>query len=488
MLAIIDNVRREAVQQLNSETRGELGQFMTPYIIAEFLASLFSKSKEEISLLDAGAGAGTLTAAFLERHLTESSFNKKVHVTAYEIDPIFKSFYNRNISKYISHKADEIEINYKNADFIVEAVSEIKENKKKSFTHVIINPPYKKIHSSSNHRKLLSSINLETVNLYSAFTALSIMLLQDGGELVAIIPRSFCNGNYYKSFRKLIFDDTAILQIHLFESRNKAFKEDSVLQENIIIHLKKGAKQNDVIISRSTDGNFEDITKFDCTFDKVRKPNDNELFIHIPQPAKNLLDESLTITHTLAELGLTISTGPVVDFRVKEYISKDAVDGTVPLIYPSHFDGISLQWPKEGKKPNAIELNSITKKMMYPSGFYTVVRRFSSKEEKQRINARVINPNIFELDFIGIENHLNVFHCKKSGLSEDLAYGLGAYLNSSVVDIHFRSFNGHTQVNATDLRQMKYPSKSILEKLGKWAKTLNAFNQDLIDKKIEKLL
>ena len=60
------------------------------------------------------------------------------------------------------------------------------------FTHAILNPPYKKIHSSSDHRLILRQAGIETVNLYSAFVALALDRLKPGGQLVAIIPRSFC--------------------------------------------------------------------------------------------------------------------------------------------------------------------------------------------------------------------------------------------------------------------------------------------------------
>jgi adenine-specific DNA-methyltransferase len=48
----------------------------------------------------------------------------------------------------------------------------------------------------------------------------------------------------------------------------------------------------------------------------------------------------------------------------------------------------------------------------------------------------------------------------------DLARGLVAYLNSTFVDTYFRQFNGHTQVNATDLRNLKYPPQASLEAFG----------------------
>jgi adenine-specific DNA-methyltransferase len=48
-----------------------------------------------------------------------------------------------------------------------------------------------------------------------------------------------------------------------------------------------------------------------------------------------------------------------------------------------------------------------------------------------------------------------------------LAKGLAAFLNSTLVDVFFRQFNGHTQVNATDLRSLKYPTRAELETLGR---------------------
>jgi adenine-specific DNA-methyltransferase len=59
---------------------------------------------------------------------------------------------------------------------------------------------------------------------------------------------------------------------------------------------------------------------------------------------------------------------------------------------------------------------------------------------------------------IGFENHLNVLHIRGAGLPPDLARGLG-----HIPELHagrfvsFRQFSGHTQVNANDLRTLRYP-------------------------------
>ena len=157
--------------------------------------------------------------------------------------------------------------------------------------------------------------------------------------------------------------------------------------------------------------------------------------------------------------------------------------GAVPLLYPGHFDKQGIVWPIEGmKKPNAIQRNPETEKWLYPNGYYCVVRRFSSKEEKHRIIASVVRPDTFAgSEVLGFENHLNVFHENKYGLPENLAYGLAAFLNTTAVDENFRSFNGHTQVNATDLKLMKYPSRGNLMALGEKAKLISNNQQALDD-------
>ena len=123
-------------------------------------------------------------------------------------------------------------------DFVEEAAKQIR-RQESPYTHAILNPPYKKIGSKSRTRATLASVGIETVNLYSGFLALSIELVEREGEIVAIVPRSFCNGPYYRPFRKFMLERTSIISIHLFDARDSAFSEDDVLQENIIIHLQK---------------------------------------------------------------------------------------------------------------------------------------------------------------------------------------------------------------------------------------------------------
>jgi adenine-specific DNA-methyltransferase len=60
-----------------------------------------------------------------------------------------------------------------------------------------------------------------------------------------------------------------------------------------------------------------------------------------------------------------------------------------------------------------------------------------------------------------------------------LAKGLAAFLNSSLVDLYFRQFSGHSQVNATDLRMLRYPTRSMLERVGTAIKTPDMPKEEL---------
>lgn len=254
--------------------------------------------------------------------------------------------------------------------------------------------------------------------------------------------------------------------------------------------MERGGHQGPVTVSISTDDTFSDFASCERPFDQIVLPDDPEQFIHVPTSLEsNAIELAPAIRYTLDDLGIKVSTGPVVDFRLKAHLRDMPESGTVPLLYPGHFIGQNTVWPIDGfKKPNAIKRNDDTEKWLYPLGCYCVVRRFSSKEEKRRIVASVVKPEVFgDAPMLGFENHLNVFHENKCGLPEPLANGLAMFLNTTAVDRHFRRFNGHTQVNATDLKLMKYPSRDTLIQLGKWAMQQGTLTQNQIDAKLRTL-
>lgn len=82
-------------------------------------------------------------------------------------------------------------------------------------------------------------------------------------ELVYIIPRSWTSGAYFRKFREYLFDNCVITDIHLFESRDKVFEGESVLQETMIIKVKKTSiAPHSISITSSSTSEFNDIRSF----------------------------------------------------------------------------------------------------------------------------------------------------------------------------------------------------------------------------------
>ncbi len=455
-----------------------MGQFFTPMPIAQYMASMLQYDIPAVHLLDAGAGVGTLFAACVAELCRRSQKPMHIQVTAYELDVSFAEYLSETLG-LCKNACQMAGISFSgkviHADFIESAVDALHGGlfspiSKPTYTCAILNPPYRKIHTHSQTHKLLQAIGIETSNLYAAFLAAATQLLEPSGELVAITPRSFCNGLYFTDFRKKFLERMALHHIHLFESRQQAFQDDDVLQENVIFYAtKQVGKPEQITISSSVDLEDEFISSREVSYFQVIRPEDSQAFIHIvPDEAGDLTAQRmLQFACTLDNLGLEISTGRVVDFRASAFLRQQSERGTVPLIYPTHFENGAIRWPKtESKKPNALLDVADTQTLLVPNENYVLVKRFSAKEEKRRIVAVVYEADRMPGTTVGFENHLNYFHQQGKGLPLVLARGLAAFLNSTLVDTYFRQFNGHTQVNATDLRNIRYPSLEQLRVLG----------------------
>jgi adenine-specific DNA-methyltransferase len=476
-LKTLDIIRKYWNGSSSRRERSRIGQFLTPAEIARFMASLFERERGNVRILDAGAGTGVLFAACVEALITTQHRLLSINVVAYENDQRVLPYLKETMERCNSI-CKKVRISFrgeiKAEDFIGSAIAQTEGNlftvQDERFTHAILNPPYKKINGQSTTRRLLDAAGIEVSNLYAAFVWLTARMLEQGGELVAITPRSFCNGPYFRRFRIRFLDMMSLRRIHAFESRNKVFGDDNVLQENVIYHAIRGERKPErVKVSLSEGINFDESQSRFVPYEQVVLQNDRDAFIHLVlnDTDDRVMKRMGAFETSLVKLGLDVSTGRVVDFRAREYLCHLSENGTMPLIYPRHFEAGFVNWPVESeKKPNAIVASKQTRDLMVPMGYYVVTKRFSTKEEARRVVAAIYDPNRIEAPFVGFENHLNYFHAKGKGLSANIAKGLALYLNSSLFDQYFRLFSGHTQVNATDLRKMRYPSHEQLLRLG----------------------
>lgn len=493
LLQGVEQRRRAVSAQTDEQFRSSLGQFMTPATVAAFMASMFTVRKQSIRLLDPGAGVGALTAAFVTDQLGRRKPPKQIAVTAYEIDAELLP----HLLKTLDHcertcrdKGIRFGFDLRREDFIGASVGQrsLFGDPKGCYDCVIMNPPYRKIRSDSPTRRMLSAAGIETSNLYTAFMLLAARQLSESGELVSITPRSFCNGPYFRPFREEFLRLMSLSEVHVFESRDHLFREDDVLQENVILHARRASAAPAVVVLSSTAADGLQ-SRREVEFSQVVRPSDPERVLHLSLDGKadEVTEQMLGLPCSLPDLGLSVSTGRVVDFRAREYLREQPSDGTVPLIYPAHFHHGFVVWPNGNtRKPNAICRTDRVRDQLVPAGYYVLVKRFSAKEEKRRVVAVIYDPTKIMADLVGFENHLNYFHRGGDGMAREVALGLAVFLNSTVVDQYFRVFSGHTQVNAADLKRLPYPTEADLVGLGMHCR--DVADQDRVDAAMAKVL
>lgn len=450
-------------------------QYFTPMEIGKYMSSMFKKiNKKRINILDPGSGTGNLTLALITELCEWAKKPDTLNILLFEKDEKLIQTLETNMNwakDYCLSKGIKLNYTIRNEDFIDCGVKKIQSNQIEKFDYIIMNPPYKKLATNSDHNKSLLTIDIDVPNYYAAFMALSCNLLINNGQLVCIVPRSFCNGKYFEKFRVNLVENYKIEHIHLFENREGLFYDD-VLQETLIISLinKNPDFSSTVTISYSKDANFENVLLENKRLDNIVFPTDVEKVIRMI----NIEDEETIeiinkLPCSLEETGLQVSTGPIVDFREKGTIIENPTLFSLPMIYSENISNGVVVWPIQGKKAGHIIMNESNKNNLRPPGIYVLVKRMSSKEELRRISAGIFNSQeVSPLNYVGFDNKTNYFHINKQGLpSLELAAGLTAFLNSQLVDFYFRTYSGSTQVNVSDLKKLRYPTFEQLEMLGK---------------------
>ncbi len=476
------------------------GQFFTPPDISQFMSSLSDFNGDEVRILDPGAGVGILSISLIETFVCKNKKIKKIELVAYETDSKLLHYTQETFSylqKWLKHRKIKFEYLLRTNDFLTDNKSIL--NNKDSvalYDIVISNPPYFKLSNNDPRVKSAGQIVHGQANIYFLFLYFSARLLKENGEIIFIVPRSFTSGLYFKAFRKKFFEIINLNKVHIFGSRKLVFSRDEVLQENIIIRGSKNNRTADSTIEISISNGTLDLLhvkkKVFFTTDLIDLNSEHKI-LHIP----STIEEELAITkfkewkNNLFQSGLKISTGPVVSFRAKNFLSQTKTQSKkyVPLFSLNNVKKMELIWPLHGyDKPQYVQLTQSTLPILIPNKNYIFLRRFSAKDDKSRLIACPYFSEEYDVDLIGVENHLNYLYKPNGTFSQTEILGLCTLLNSSLFDNYFRSFNGNINVSATELREMTLPPLEQIIEIGNMALLKKETDQEAIDLIVEDIL
>jgi adenine-specific DNA-methyltransferase len=323
-------------------------------------------------------------------------------------------------------------------------------------------------------------------NIYMLFMARAAELLRPDGEMVAITPRSFCNGLYFRNFRRWFFARMGLRHVHLFECRRSTF--DDVLQESIITLTHRLGVASPITTVTTSPGKDvpASLEPLSLSAGRVLDDTAGDMVLRIPSSPEELgvLEAVEAWPGRFADLGLAISTGPVVLFRAEEFLLPK-LDGTetAPLLGPHNVRPFETIWPVEKRgKPTAFRVCRGSLKHLVPTRNYVLLRRFSAKEDPRRLTASWLLRTAEARPYLALENHLNyVYHAERE-LTSDEVYGLTALFNSALLDRYFRVISGNTQVNATEIRTMRFPALDRVAAIGRRIKDLGDYHPEKFER------
>ena len=450
------------------------GQFFTSQETAQFMAGLFDLSllPNHVSILDPGTGSGILSAAIIDR-LNETGAVETIHLTCYETDPDIQSLLLDNLETIRQMSVIPLEYEIIADSYILTQQYDFEDGLlahsiQRKYDLIIANPPFLRIMRDDPSAIAMHSVVHGAPNLYFLFASMSLFNLKPGAEMVYILPRSWTSGLYFLQFRKYLLTQGKLLHVHLFTSRDKVFKDEAVLQETMIIKVKKtSATPESVCVTSSMSNNdFRNVSSISVPYSSIVTGKDLYVFLPTNSEEMNIIRKIHSYNRTFPEVGLRMRTGIVVDFRQEEELRKAPGDHIVPLFYSQHIrdgrvhhnpSGKGCDWIVD-KKPGLIQKNRN----------YVFCKRFTAKEERRRLQCGVYLADDFpEYPFIGTQNKINYVELADgSDMDRPTAYGVYALLNSTLFDKYYRVLDGSTQVNSTEINSIPVPPFNIIQKIG----------------------
>lgn len=491
---IIDKTDKFIAGKTKSE-RKAYGQFFTSKETARFMAGLFNYPHQAtLRILDPGAGSGILSVAVVEEINKNHGTVEKIELMCYETNPDVLPLLDANIELMKQNSAIPISVKISRENYITSQGNDFSRDlfaviNPPKYDIVISNPPYFKLAKDSPEAQSMQSICYGAPNIYFLFAAMSLFNLRDNGELVYVMPRSWTSGAYFARFRRYFLENGQLTDIHIFTSRNKVFDKEDVLQETMILKVRKSPIACPVIrITSSEDSSsFDALSEIFVPYNLVVSGTERFVYLVTSQDEISVLKKVHSFEKSMPEMGLKMKTGLTVDFRNKELLRNVSGENTVPLFYSQHIKEGHVVFPigKEheyitDELPGMVQLNRN----------YLFVKRFTSKEERRRLQCAVYLARQYpDYKKISTQNKINFIDTiDGSEMTEELVYGLYTVLNSSLYDMYYRILNGSTQVNATEMNAIPVPERTKLEKLGRRLMTFGDYSTVYCDRVLEDVI
>jgi adenine-specific DNA-methyltransferase len=417
------------------------GQYFTPLSLAAFMGTLAESkgSPESVKILDPGCGTGMLSCVLIE-HLVITSNVREIELVCYENDKMVIPGLNKSIS-YLSEWLCRRNINFNavitEEDFVDENQDILSSSNdcRQLFDYIISNPPFFKVSQSIIKDGSVPEVFSEQPNIYFFFLLIAGRLLKENGDLIFLLPRSFCSGGYYKKFRDIFLNYVIINSIYQIDTGKKVFKDRGMLSEFVVLHGSKIKELDNNYDIRTSVVYFPSgNSKLNFIFNFSRKEN----IIYLPASNEDIgiIGRVSSYKGSLRKSGLEIRQGNVLYSKVKEFILHETVAEVIPYLDAKSISGVKI---------SSVVVNNSTIHMAVPNKNYVLFARYNT-HKNSRLTAVVHSKRNYNADYILIDKQLNYITAKDKELSIEEAEHIAGVLNSDILNKYIKIINGNINI------------------------------------------
>lgn len=474
MLALTVRNTKKLVRRKVAEKNIRIGNRFSKYGNAKLMADMAEvPEKEEIYVLDAGAGTGILSAAVCEKICANGRGVRFIHLYAYENCPDFYETLADNLErvrKKCKHDYNvRLKIHIITQDFIMSSYPTDESNADGvagvKFDIAITYPPSELAERGSAYFRRLPQVFSASVGTEYLFTAAALDSLADDGQLLAYLPCTMCSATNLAKFREYLFSKSHIERIHTFIRAGKNGADDTLCKNMIIKLVKNTVCPPSIKASSSYGDEYRDAC---CEL----PPLPYEFVISGPAQnitlVKNVDELKLFIfiasqKNTLSSLGLKIHTGLTLESRYPEFIFDSELADTVPLITPRNINAGHVDFSAERKfiLPIIPSLSQKNKNML-------LIKRVPSKSDRRKLVCAIyLASQLYGCERISTHNKLNyIDYDDDREIDSAMLHGLYAVLSSTVYDRYCTLISNSGQTNAKDYGNIPLPSEQTLRSIG----------------------
>ncbi len=476
---------KKLIRQKSKEEGIRIGNRFTKKETAACLASRVLPTPAVLTLVDAGAGTGILTAAVAEELCSRGGV-REIYATLYETNPEYLPLLLINMKRVRQKckKEHGVKFRYEIRDTSFLAAFGGATAEKARYDLVLLSP--EDTLPEKEDEDLLRESELFRIPVSRAylFLAAALRALTPNGQVAAILPTELATAPSLEGCRKFLFASTALRHIQLFsvpkKKRETNGDRNDVLRKNMILVLENGAISDDIRVSASYDEGASSHTLPVCPSDFLIRGEGHRILLLQSEEELLFMKTMEALPETLSSHGLRMKTGLVIPSRYPELLSAKEETGSLPLFSPAGIQNGHVVFPLPEKNqyvfPRIPSLKQPNKNML-------LLRRAPSKADGRHLYAAVYLASQFPRHtHISTHNKLMYIDCIGNGeIDPPFLYGLYTLFNSTMYERYCTVLSKSKQVNAADYKDLPLPAADVIRKLGRMVMTTRQYTTKACD-------